>query len=176
MAAYKLTRFDCVLRTADGAAIPIDERNADYRDYLAWVAAGNTADPADPPPIRYGGEQRLESRVTTTGTTPAELFRATLATLTAYSALVHLVGVDNGNGAVRVIRATVVAKRLQNGALLVGTPAVLANHADTGATSWTIAASVAGNDFVITVTGASGRTVDWFCRLEVDSFAPGGLP
>ena len=27
--------------------IPFDEYNTDYQDYLAWVAAGNTADAAD---------------------------------------------------------------------------------------------------------------------------------
>ena len=28
-------------------AIPKDETNRHYQDYLAWVAEGNTADPAD---------------------------------------------------------------------------------------------------------------------------------
>ena len=27
--------------------IPMDENNTDYRNFLAWVAEGNTADPAE---------------------------------------------------------------------------------------------------------------------------------
>ena len=27
--------------------IPMDENNTDYRNFLAWVAEGNTPDPAD---------------------------------------------------------------------------------------------------------------------------------
>ena len=30
--------------------IPLDTLNKDYLEYLAWVAEGNTADPADTPP------------------------------------------------------------------------------------------------------------------------------
>jgi len=29
-------------------SIPIDEDNTDYREYLEWVAEGNTPDPYDP--------------------------------------------------------------------------------------------------------------------------------
>ncbi len=42
----------CILKLNDDGdeyttAIPLDENNTDYQEYLAWVAEGNTADPAD---------------------------------------------------------------------------------------------------------------------------------
>jgi hypothetical protein len=36
-----------IIRLSDGAFIPLDTSNADYRYYLEWAAAGNTATPAD---------------------------------------------------------------------------------------------------------------------------------
>lgn len=47
---YKLLSQTQVQRIADGATIPFEEGNRDYREYLDWVAEGNTPNPIDPPP------------------------------------------------------------------------------------------------------------------------------
>jgi hypothetical protein len=51
---YKLlpeTQFpaQCIKRLSDNAFIPMSESNTDYQQYLAWVAQGNTPEPADTP-------------------------------------------------------------------------------------------------------------------------------
>ena len=50
---YKLNHLDSsgnqssVIKVDTMTYIPFDPNNRHYQDYLAWVAEGNTADPAD---------------------------------------------------------------------------------------------------------------------------------
>ena len=47
---YQLTTGTSIKRLSDGAFIPNDPGNRDYREYLDWVEAGNTPEPAPAPP------------------------------------------------------------------------------------------------------------------------------
>lgn len=42
---YRLTETDIIVRIADGVSIPPDAGNTDYQAYLAWLDAGNAAEP-----------------------------------------------------------------------------------------------------------------------------------
>ena len=47
---YKLTQDANVFRLPDSVYIPADPANTDWQAYQQWLAAGNTPEPADPPP------------------------------------------------------------------------------------------------------------------------------
>lgn len=191
MSDYKLTRYNTILRTADGASIPITPKvfgppgpdgqpgapvpqNSDYLEYLAWVAAGNTPDPADPAPLIFQTQEALLNTGQTNTTTPLELFRGLLSTNTGYIARLTVLGVDLGNGAMKEQSARFVVKRLTAAAIQVGSPVVDAPIQDAAASGWVLAAGVSGNSFIVTVTGAAGRTIAWTFTGTYISFTPAG--
>jgi hypothetical protein len=125
--------------------------------------------------VEFSDDAPLEALARTTDATATQIIRVTLDAQSGYTGQVNVIGVDGGNGAVRVIRASFAIKRLNAGALAVGAPVVLASHGDAAAASWTVSMSVVGNDAIVSVTGAAGRTIDWLCRGQMMRFAPGGL-
>jgi hypothetical protein len=61
---YKRTNTESVQRISDGAVIPADEGNADYREYLKWEADGNTPEPYVEPEIPAAALIEREERAT----------------------------------------------------------------------------------------------------------------
>ena len=53
---YKINSAGGITRVADGASIPPDMDNTDYKEYMAWVSSGNTTLPADPPSPQERGQ------------------------------------------------------------------------------------------------------------------------
>lgn len=162
-----------IKRLSDGAFIALDPRSADYQQFLADGGDAVTA-AADPPPLVFTTNIKLGGRLRTTNATVTEIYRATLRQNTGYAATANLLGVDAGDGTVRLIRASFCAKRLSGNAILVGSVVVLADHADVNALTWAANATVSGTDFVITVKGAAGRNIDWTLDGDVVAFTPAG--
>lgn len=68
---YQLTTGTSIKRLSDGAFIPNDPGNRDYREYLDWLEAGNTPEPAPEPPAPP--VLTTEQKLAAAGLTVAEL-------------------------------------------------------------------------------------------------------
>lgn len=60
---YQLTPGGGIIRSSDGLSIPADLTNQYYRDYLAWLNAGNSPAPAEGPAEPDYREQRAAAYV-----------------------------------------------------------------------------------------------------------------
>lgn len=74
---YKLSQNPAII-ILDGSAIPIDPHNADYQQYLDWLAAGNTPEPADEPTPE---EITRQEEITQAPLTARQFFVATPAAI-----------------------------------------------------------------------------------------------
>jgi hypothetical protein len=51
------------VRRVDGAIIPNEPANRDWKEYLQWLALGNTPQPADPTPVIVNRTANLRAKL-----------------------------------------------------------------------------------------------------------------
>jgi hypothetical protein len=178
-----------------------DNRRIDaYGDFPAGLSAEAaaiydlmTARPQDEDAIRnqpgskvvvLDGQGRIANLVVTAPETPdatlTEIIRIPLAPLSGYAATLQLIAVDAGNGVIWRYHADVTCKRLSAGAIVEGIDTITnrrtggAPAATSNVAAWTATAVASGNDVVISVQGAAGRSVDWYLSGLVIQFTPAG--
>lgn len=178
---YQPTYDNKTLKGIEGglvvAFIPVDPANAAYQRSLAEIAATpSLLLPADPPPVRKSLIQQVSVEdFRTTNATQATMVAWPLAQQTLYAARFTLLAIDTGNADCRVWTAKATAKRVANGASIVGAPTLETSHTDVGAAAWGVTADANGNNFRVRVTGAAGRTISWSLVGEIVRGRPDGL-
>jgi hypothetical protein len=130
---------------------------------------------APPRVVDFAGTSTIGARTRTTDGAPHELLRFPLAVQSGYDVTARIMGVDAGNGVVKKLKADLTIKRLNAGPSQVGATTVAVTHQDAAAAAWALGVAFDGNDGVLSVTGAAGRTIDWVCTGEVGVFTPAGL-
>jgi hypothetical protein len=126
--------------------------------------------------IEYSALKPISGQVQTTNATPTVIFRGPLTSGQGYIATLDIIGVLSVSPFdVCVIRASVAAKRTPTTTALIGTAVQLAKHADANASTWTATGSIAGTDFVVTVTGQANKVINWSLTGSFYQFAPSGF-
>lgn len=161
---YKIIDNNYIRRLKDGVIIPrFDPNNTDFIEFLA-LGGNSILQPADPPILRYSEYASIPPvKLTTNNGTTTELVRYTLAARTLYVAHLEIEAINTTDAGIpcRHIEAVVTIKRLNAGALIVGTIAVTIDQPDVAA-PMPVSAATLGNDFVIRVTGIAAKTIDWY--------------
>lgn len=141
-----------------------------YRRYKAAVEA-NPAILIDAParPLRYTDYFPLDPvKIVTTTAAVTEFARYTLSVRTMCVAKleVEIINMTDAGVPVRHIQGTIVSKRINAGALLVGSVDIDVDIADT-AGAIPLSAIAAGNDIVFRVQGVASTTLHWHLSGEV---------
>lgn len=161
-----MTRRILEVNVTTGETVEVPFTPADEADEAARIAAA----------IRKSLWQSVTVEdFRTTNATQATMVSWPLALQTLYTARFVVTAIDTGNADCRAWHATATAKRVNNGALLVGTPTIVSSHPDAGASGWGLAADANGNNFRVRVTGAAGRTISWSLLGEIVRARPDGL-
>jgi hypothetical protein len=124
--------------------------------------------------IDYSTSTPIRALLRTQDATAKEIWRLNLKQRTGYAGKATIIGVDAGNGNVKVLHVTFSVKRLSGDALSIGTPVVLSVQQDAGASTWVVNAAIQDTAAYITVQGAAGRSIDWLVSGDMISFSPGG--
>lgn len=173
--------WDRILRLQDNTSFARPQPNATHNppqeQYLADVASGNAnLIEADARPTRYSEYEEISPRyLVTTNNTPTEIARYALRQNFLYVAHLDLeAGIPADAGyPIRHIEGTITAKRIANGAQLVGNPVIQVDQADV-ASPIPVSAAVSGNDLIIRVTGAN-KTIRWYLSGKVKVVALDGV-
>lgn len=111
----------------------------------------------------------------TTNATATEIYtptgqRMAIAASTAYNIKGTAIAVDTSSIGTHKWEFDALIKNVAGNVSFVGTPIVTDLMSDSGTEAWTlsIAADDTNNAFAVTVTGASGRTIDWNIYGSVD--------
>lgn len=128
------------------------------------------------PIIEFAGTAQVSSIVRTVDDVVTEVFRLDTQPKHIYRVTVRLTAVDAGNGTCKDAEARILFKRLANSVVQVGSTVVISVMQDTQAQTWNIVPGISGTDFIISVRGAVGRTIDWLLFGDVGTYAPEGLP
>ncbi len=119
-------------------------------------------------PVKFTGQ--------TTTATPKEIYQANgqrfaIATSTAYRISGAVVALDAVSFAVKEWDFDCLIQNIAGTVALVGSATVTSTNASAAASTWGIAftADDTNNALAVTVTGATGRTIDWNVDAEIDA-------